>query len=439
MDSSDLRNLIEGERKARLRLQKDPFPVSLSLSRLSQRNLYEIFFHGPAFQVLGEMKDYNRFVLQVTLAHGKDLAACRPLLAPDGVSFALEAALHGAGLMCLLKVMQRNYFLPRGAETILLDLAALRAGPPAVVTAEFLCSFFEDVGAASLLQARFNVFLSDSEGRPIGAILGLTMVGGADEPPDKRTLVTRGIPFRIGTGLSAISSSEGADSEPLLVGGFPFIGVSVADVSPLLGHQEELEKLLSPPEIGRLREFSFEKRRAEWLAGRLALKLLLNDLSMESSRASFPFEGVTIVSEQTSPTLVIGSGVERKVAGFLQALHLSIAHSGGLAVATASPRPIGIDVEPIEPLASGVPDKFLSVREKTIVSPENWLALWTAKEAVTKTLGVGFGIQDFTKIEVGCFGYNEPYIAKIAESGKTFSCLSFKDSSHLVTLAWESN
>ncbi len=64
------------------------------------------------------------------------------------------------------------------------------------------------------------------------------------------------------------------------------------------------------------------------------------------------------------------------------------------------------------------------------------LAVWTAKEAAAKALGAGFGVGDFTRLEVAGFGYNEPYRVSVAGRSEPLSCLTFRDSGHVVSIAW---
>lgn len=339
----------------------------------------------------------------------------------------MEAALHGAGVMCLLQVLQRNYFLPSRIGTVLLDLDALRRAPPTLVTVEHLDTSLDTAGPLPLRRARFNVFLEDAQGTAVGGLFGLQMVGGPDAPADPRTLVTSGAPFR--------------------VGGFPFLGVAIDDVTPWLpaalpGVAAETNSScgtpcpFSPVELARVREFPVDKRRREWLAGRLAVKVLVQDLAREAGLATLPLDLLTAVSEQAPPRLVAAAGLDPKAAAFLAGLHLSLAHAGGMAVATAARQPVGIDIEPVKPLAAGVAERFLTPRERGEVPGPDQLALWTAKEAAAKALGVGFGVGDFTRLEAVGFGYNEPYRVSVAGRSEPVSCLTFRDSGYVVSIAW---
>jgi acyl transferase domain-containing protein/4'-phosphopantetheinyl transferase EntD len=416
LDAADRRRLVEGERKARFRLEEEAGEVRLTRRCLSRAETYRVLFHGPVFQVLGDTLAYHRRALRVQVASGADRAACAPLLAGMGIPFALEAALHAAGVMCLLQVWQREFFLPHRIDTVLLDLAALQRAAPAKATVEFLGATVETSGPMPLRHVRCHVFLADATGSPIGALLGLQMVGGPDAPADPRTLVTSGVPFQ--------------------VGGWPFMGVLVADVAPWLDDPDQLARVLSPAERSRIREFPVDKRRLDWLAGRVALKSLLREMVRERLGLTVPWPDLTIVSEQAAPRVIPGLGCDPRVAAFLKDQVFSIAHGGGLAVATAAPHPIGIDVEPLAPLAAGVADRFLTSAERAGVPASEWLALWTAKEAAAKALGLGFGVGDFTRLEATGIVYNEPYTMRVVGRSSPLTCLTFRDREFVVSLAW---
>lgn len=74
-------------------------------------------------------------------------------------------------------------------------------------------------------------------------------------------------------------------------------------------------------------------------------------------------------------------------------LHLAVSHTPDLAaVAVTELGPLGIDVEPIRPLpAAELARRWFSGPEADWVArhPDDFLLLWTQKEAVGKALGVG--------------------------------------------------
>lgn len=123
-------------------------------------------------------------------------------------------------------------------------------------------------------------------------------------------------------------------------------------------------------------------RAAEWLLGRIACKDAVRiHYTMDVGLAD-----VTIGSEPAGqPVVVSPEGSAPRV---------SIAHTGFYAVAatTDAPRRIGVDVEPLGKIDSGVVNDTFDLAERKIIEaePDGFLAAWTAKEAIGKALGRGF-------------------------------------------------
>lgn len=69
-------------------------------------------------------------------------------------------------------------------------------------------------------------------------------------------------------------------------------------------------------------------------------------------------------------------------------LFISISHSENLVAAAISKFPIGIDIEKIKPLKSGILERVLTSAEQEFVKAEDigtFYKIWTAKEALIKT------------------------------------------------------
>lgn len=129
----------------------------------------------------------------------------------------------------------------------------------------------------------------------------------------------------------------------------------------------------------------FEKRRRDWLAGRIAAKRALQ------RRWGLPFSRLEVRAETDGPT----SGrpcawIEERRIGFL-----SISHSGDLAMATWSDQPVGIDAELVEPRDEGFATVAFTEEERRHLraasNPDDAMTrMWCEKEAYAKYLGVGF-------------------------------------------------
>lgn len=140
-----------------------------------------------------------------------------------------------------------------------------------------------------------------------------------------------------------------------------------------------------------------QRRRREWLAGRLtakdAVRLLLKDLyQMEACPADIEISANEHGQPAVSGELVAKLGCR---------LYLSIAHSDEAAVAVVGDcgkglRGIGIDIERLDRNHKGLEEAGFTADERSLFDDvpaserEEWLLrLWCAKEALAKALGQG--------------------------------------------------
>lgn len=135
---------------------------------------------------------------------------------------------------------------------------------------------------------------------------------------------------------------------------------------------------LSGEELSRRGSMKAESRKRSFLLGRAALRTLLSDLTGGSPG--------DVELEVLSDGKVIAPGTP---------FHVSIAHSGDRAVAIASERRIGVDIEQIvdkpESLLQFVlhQDEFDHVNSLPIAENDRLFLCWTMKEAVLKAIGTG--------------------------------------------------
>lgn len=144
------------------------------------------------------------------------------------------------------------------------------------------------------------------------------------------------------------------------------------------GDGDRMRALLSGEEIQRVETFADPKRRREFVLGRAAARLLLSELL-----AAAP-SGVALRVAESGVVEVVERG-----------LYLSISHSGDRAVAVASPRRIGVDIERIAPRFPELEQYMLHPDEPSLadVLPldkerANMLC-WTLKEATLKAMHRG--------------------------------------------------
>jgi phosphopantetheinyl transferase len=116
----------------------------------------------------------------------------------------------------------------------------------------------------------------------------------------------------------------------------------------------EPARTLSPGERAALDTLKAQRRRESWLRGRAALKALLGDVDTSTLRFPHP--------------------------------ELSLTHTEDVAVAVACPGAggVGVDLE-TRPPSERAARRFLSSAEfAQAPGPDDWLRLWTVKEALFK-------------------------------------------------------
>jgi phosphopantetheinyl transferase len=167
-----------------------------------------------------------------------------------------------------------------------------------------------------------------------------------------------------------------------------------------------LEFWLSPRERAQLDGFQSDKRRRDWLAGRLAAKaLLIEYLQYQGEGDRKPAEIEVAYGPHGEPQAhVLG---ER-----LGDIALSIAHSGGRGFAglseVSTEGVIGVDLERLRPVRPDVIERFLSAEEREALSArfpgerasEGIILFWALKEAALKALRPVFPTLSLRQLEV---------------------------------------
>jgi malonyl CoA-acyl carrier protein transacylase/phosphopantetheinyl transferase len=139
-----------------------------------------------------------------------------------------------------------------------------------------------------------------------------------------------------------------------------------------------------------------EKRRKEWLFGRLAAKEAVCLFLKERSQLLFGPADIEIVTDNHGRPSVAEDLMQRLGCR----VSISIAHAGGVAAAVAGEcgdqRGVGIDLEPMGRRHEGLERAAFTATEQALLAAlpeamrEEWLLrLWCAKEAVGKALGRG--------------------------------------------------
>lgn len=165
---------------------------------------------------------------------------------------------------------------------------------------------------------------------------------------------------------------------------------------------------LTPTEREVWESFPSPKRRAEWLAGRLAVKRLLAEMyGTDPLTCQVAREGVAPVVRGECPP----------------GLSLSLSHSGGLGAASlcaAAEGTVGVDVQRIRPVHRGLAARVFSAEERAQAGeqPDGLLLLWALKEAAIKARRLPWG-RALREMEVRLIGPGQAEIAVPGEAAQT--------------------
>lgn len=148
----------------------------------------------------------------------------------------------------------------------------------------------------------------------------------------------------------------------------------------LRGEGLEAGGALSPAEALRHSAFRMEKRRSEWLAGRLAAKTLLAETGTPGELSALEI------------------GMDRLGRPACGGNLLSISHSNGWAMAAFKPGSafLGADLEKVEERHPAWYRDYFHPSELPAPDPSAATRLWTIKEALMKALGLGLTADPLT-------------------------------------------
>jgi len=171
-------------------------------------------------------------------------------------------------------------------------------------------------------------------------------------------------------------------------------GQDIAAALPAAGAPADL---LSRSEAEIHEAFGFEPRRRDWLAGRLAAKLVLLGYLDEPGLEP---AGVEILPEESRLPLayrVLEDGRSRKLP-----VSVSISHRGGAAAAAVIPLEagcVGVDIEIMEPRSEALAEDNFTQGERALMrflptEAAEWAIaiIWSLKEAALKAAGLGLSV-----------------------------------------------
>lgn len=158
--------------------------------------------------------------------------------------------------------------------------------------------------------------------------------------------------------------------------------------------EEDVFQWLSLEERTRYLAFGVEKRRKQYLLGRIAAKIAIQRLvSRRFSGPSFLCNEIVVSNRGNGAPNV--KKIADKDSNFFNGIKISISHSGEYGAAVAYPREVsyGIDIEVVNPSKVAALCRVLLPGEpfKRNDSPVVLTAAWCLKEALSKALLCGFG------------------------------------------------
>lgn len=172
-----------------------------------------------------------------------------------------------------------------------------------------------------------------------------------------------------------------------VMSGHPVVGAALWHVPAACGAAYAREAWFTPEDLAECEGFTHERRIAEWLAVRIALKTIL----VEDGLAVSPLHVHIRKNGHGSPHVV----VYNPDTGAYARLPCSLAHKGPLVIAAYSRLPgvrVGIDLERRSWKLPYLRRRFISEHDRMLEKDDqvgDCTVLWTFKEAVSKLLGAG--------------------------------------------------
>jgi phosphopantetheine--protein transferase-like protein len=168
--------------------------------------------------------------------------------------------------------------------------------------------------------------------------------------------------------------------------------VSEGELKSVLWEKLWAYLICSRHELARFREMPANPRRTEWMAGRSAVKDAVRVwLKKRFARDLYPAD-VEIVPDDSGRPTVAGPCVQ----AVAQLPFISIAHKGVVGIGAAGSKPLGIDLETIEPRDEAFAATAFSGEERRMIAlaangaSDEWLTrAWAAKESAGKAAGHG--------------------------------------------------
>ena len=182
----------------------------------------------------------------------------------------------------------------------------------------------------------------------------------------------------------------------LLLSSFVVVRVDLKQLRTQLVEDHTAEQYLTARELERFAELKHEKRRCEWLGGRIGVKGAAACLltRQEILRHNDIWHKMITYQDEHGKPFLKGN----KDFWFGKNIHISLSHSLDLAVGLACTEPCGVDIQEIKNAVFRVRRHFSTEAEQTIIKKlfgsferdETVMLslLWSAKEAIKKNIAL---------------------------------------------------
>jgi 4'-phosphopantetheinyl transferase len=175
------------------------------------------------------------------------------------------------------------------------------------------------------------------------------------------------------------------------------LGLGVAERDLASEGHAQIPSFLSATERESYARLRLDKRRRDWLLGRLTAKRLVQRVAGAAGLGDVPLDAISIEpASDGAPTIVV---LEPRLRALATA-SLSISHTHGVAVCALSrDSTVGVDIEQVETRSDLFVADFFTEEEQQQVAMAHdreravvATAIWSAKEAVLKACRLGLTI-----------------------------------------------
>jgi phosphopantetheine--protein transferase-like protein len=328
--------------------------------RITDQDLYRIFFHGPGFQFLEHVRvEGNGKGVQFTFQDTPQRAIMFQDLLPGAVEAAFQAAaafaVESQGIMAL----------PVGIGEVIVHQDGLPSRGELILRGETA----DDATQGRRVFA-FDGVVVDGNGRKLLTLKQIEMI------EFERTSGFQGKIFEELVTVEETGADSGSETQSLV------------------------ETVLTDDEVRVYKEKTMPKRAREWIMGRIAMKRSVQRLLAQAGNGSIPEKNIRIASDENGKP-----GAELANQPGTRLCHVSLSHSNGFAVAIAGDlgefESLGIDLEKVEERSEAwagdyFTDEELQAAEQTNDKWATLTAMWAVKEAALKALGTGlsFDLKD---------------------------------------------